>query len=362
MLTAVVVSASLMFMTDCAGGCTAHRSIEFSARLTYQSASREEHIAREPITVDSSISVRNGTALRLLEPKLAAPFLGHHVQADNNYTNSRVLLVSPDKNGDPGLHSPGKDEMQGPEAQNKFSVNSRSKLVASILNSISDGRHLLVPEQLTALGSDYNFTLPCPGVYKPTDEVMQSYWVKPLLQLLSNATARLVTLVVANRAYEDILLNWLISATVTTSPPIRNIVVVAMDEGLHYLLQYRGIPSIYAAATSLFVCKHKFHRYFEIVMMTRLLFMRLINRLGFDCAMYDIDAIILRNPESLYDAHPTDIVGSRGALPKLLLKKWNVTICIGAVLIRSNKRTGNISMWITANSMSCIIVHEGFSC
>lgn len=115
-----------------------------------------------------------------------------------------------------------------------------------------------------------------------------------------------------------------------------------MDEGLYTLLNYRGIPSIYAAAESLFIHKHKFHRYFEVVMMTRLLFMRLINRLGFDCAMYDIDAIILRNLESLYDAHSTDIVGSRGALPKLLLKKWNVTICIGAVFIRSNKRTGII--------------------
>jgi len=36
--------------------------------------------------------------------------------------------------------------------------------------------------------------------------------------------------------------------------------------------------------------------------------MRLINRLGFDCAMYDIDAVILKNPQPLYDKHKSDIV------------------------------------------------------
>ena len=69
--------------------------------------------------------------------------------------------------------------------------------------------------------------------------------------------------------------------------------------------------------------------------------MRIINRLGYDCAMYDIDAIILRNPQPLYDMWDgVDIVGSRRELPKELWRRWGVAICIGAVFIRSNTRTG----------------------
>ena len=57
--------------------------------------------------------------------------------------------------------------------------------------------------------------------------------------------------------------------------------------------------------------------------MIRLAFMRLINRLEFDCAMYDIDAVILKNPQPLYDKHKSDIVGSRGELPRQLMRKYN---------------------------------------
>jgi len=54
-----------------------------------------------------------------------------------------------------------------------------------------------------------------------------------------------VTLVLANHAYQDILLNWLISATIVAKPPIENILVVALDRQLYSLLQMREVPSIY---------------------------------------------------------------------------------------------------------------------
>ena len=165
----------------------------------------------------------------------------------------------------------------------------------------------------------------------------------PLLNFLSTVESKTVTLVVANKAYEEILLNWLISATIVARPhPIENIIVVCLDEGLWKELNVRDIPSIYVPYSSVLNKKHKFHRYFEMIMMIRLGFMRLINRLGYDVAMYDIDAIILKNPQLLYDKYPTDIVGSRGALPKKLMRMWHVTICIGAVFIRSNDKTGEI--------------------
>ena len=200
---------------------------------------------------------------------------------------------------------------------------------------------------LTARARDFHFSLPCPrNVYKPVSEVMQAEWVHPLLTILDRFSKRSkqVTLVLANHAYQDVLLNWLISAVVVAKPPIENILVVALDKPLYELLQKRQVPSIFVPSSSILNMKHRFSRYFETIMMIRLGFMRLINRLGFDCAMYDIDAVILKNPQPLYEKDKSDIIGSRGELPKQLMRKWKVTICIGAVFIRSNTRTGRYTL------------------
>ena len=200
---------------------------------------------------------------------------------------------------------------------------------------------------LTARAKDFHFSLPCPrNVYKPVSEVMQAEWVHPLLKILNRFSKRSkqVTLVLANHAYQDVLLNWLISAVVVAKPPIKNILVVALDKQLYELLQKRQVPSIFVPSFSILSTKHSFSRNFETVMMIRLGFMRLINRLGFDCAMYDIDAVILKNPQPLYEKDKSDIIGSRGGFPKQLMTKWQVTICIGAVFIRSNTRTGRYTL------------------
>ena len=80
---------------------------------------------------------------------------------------------------------------------------------------------------------------------------------------------------------------------------------------------------------------------FERVMMLRLSLMRIISHFGFNVAMIDTDAIMLRNPEPLFDAQEgMDIVGSMGTIPKDLMDEWPMTICIGVVLIRSSEKTG----------------------
>jgi hypothetical protein len=188
--------------------------------------------------------------------------------------------------------------------------------------------------------SSVQFHMPCAKVYKSVPELVMAPWMKPLLSILSSFEGKQVTLVIANNAYRDVLLNWLISAKIVSQPPIENILVVSLDGGLYRLLQSRDIPSILALFSTVLNGKHRFRRFFELIMMMRLAFMRLINRLGYDCAMYDIDAIILKNPQPLYDKWgDRDIVGSRGELPRELWRRWGVTICIGAVFIRSNSRT-----------------------
>ena len=198
-----------------------------------------------------------------------------------------------------------------------------------------------IKPELMERASDVKFHMPCPKVYQPVANIVMSPWMKPLLRVLSSFEGKQVTLVIANNAYRDVLLNWLISAKIISKPPIQNVLVVALDSTLYRLLQSKDIPSILAPFSTVLNRKHRFRRFFELIMMMRLGFMRLINRLGYDCAMYDIDAIILKNPQPLYDKWGgVDIVGSRGELPRQLWRRWGVAICIGAVFIRSNTRTG----------------------
>ena len=206
--------------------------------------------------------------------------------------------------------------------------------------SLLHGGSYIKPE-LMKRSTNIQFHMPCPSVYRSINEIVTAIWMKPLLRILSTFQGNQVTLVIANDAYRDVLLNWLISALIMSHPPIDNILVVCLDNKLYNLLQSRVIPSILAPFSSVLNTKHHSRRYFELIMMMRLGFMCIINQLGYDCAMYDIDAIILKNPQPLYEKWDSmDIVGSRGELPRELWRRWGVSICIGAVFIRSNARTG----------------------
>ena len=207
---------------------------------------------------------------------------------------------------------------------------------------LTQHKNSIIKPSLRARAINTSFKMPCRKVYKSPHDILLAPWMKPLLKILNSVEGRQVTLVIANSLYKDVLLNWLISA-ITCKPSIENIVVVCLDRKLHQILIARDIPSILAPFSSLLNINYKFRRFFDFIMMMRLGFMRIINRLGYDCAMYDIDAIILKNPQTLYNKYnDTGIIGSRGSLPKSLMKKWKVTICIGAVFIRSNDNTGRV--------------------
>ena len=237
------------------------------------------------------------------------------------------------------------DEDDSDEEINLAFENNIDKEKETNVHSNATQNHPLlgsIKPELIERASNVQFHMPCPKVYHAVTELVVALWMKPLLRVLSSFEGKQVTLVIANNAYRDVLVNWLISARIVSRPPIDNILVVCLDHTLYRLLQSRDIPSILAPFSTVLNSKYRFRRFFELIMMMRLGFMRLINRLGYDCAMYDIDAIILKNPQPLYDNHwrDRDIVGSRGELPRALWRKWGVAICIGVVFIRSNPRTG----------------------
>ena len=188
------------------------------------------------------------------------------------------------------------------------------------------------------------FTFPHPQVFKPVSTVLSSSWVRQLkLYLLSITPARQVTITVASYDFAANLLNWLISAQVITSPPLENILVVSFDEPLHRMLIHRKISSLFVPYASVLRNPHSLgvHK----VWMTRMAVLRLISHWGFHVVQFDTDAIILRNPQPLFDRFPNfDIVGSRAKLPFELGKgQWGFTVCMGAILFRSTARTGRSS-------------------
>ena len=173
-----------------------------------------------------------------------------------------------------------------------------------------------------------------------TETVLQLQWVRDLQLFL--ATVQLespVAIVASNAEYTDQLLNWLISALVKVDKPLKNVLVVATNASLHQLLQMRGIASVHIVPH----CIAHVERAGKLtqVEIPRVTVMRILNYWGYDVVNYDADAIIIKNPQPLYDRYKqSDIIGTAGKLPTRVYENWGVTICLGVVMTRATYPTG----------------------
>ncbi len=264
---------------------------------------------------------------------------------------SQVILRHERTKTDKGVNSTKRQEVVVRRSRQNQNI-SLITIIAQGLPETTKKPSTVQLEHLTLLSQRFNSSLPCSRVYKPVRDVMEAQWITALIEFLSRCESKEVTVVIANTAYKEVLLNWLIAAELVAKPPIQNILVVALDSRLHDMLEDRGLDSIWVPFSSILSKSYRYKRYFEFIMMVRLGMMRIVNYFGYDCAMYDIDAIVLKSPQKLYSRYKTDIVSSRGSLPKELMRKWHVTMCIGAVFIRSNPRTGKFSYSLLFN-VSC---------
>lgn len=182
--------------------------------------------------------------------------------------------------------------------------------------------------------------IPQSRAIRPLKDVLKNDWITVLKDLVDSIPRdRALSLVTSNMAYIDVLLNWLISATVRCHISVETIVVISLDENLHALLIKKKINSVYIPPDSLLDPDARFCVEFERVMMIRLTILRLLSHWGVDVVNYDTDAILLQDPHSLYSLHKgSDIVGSVGVIPDNLYQEWGITICIGVVLFRSSSR------------------------
>lgn len=188
-----------------------------------------------------------------------------------------------------------------------------------------------------------NFSFPQPRVMRSLDEIKSSKWVHHLRQYLRSLKkpVKQIYLLTSNIKYVDVLLNWLISAVLRSKIPMEHILILSMDDNVHMLLKMRNFSSVLIKPSFLFPQNITFAKPFEMVMMLRLTVMRIINHFGFNVVMYDTDAIMLKDPQSVFDSlHDQDMIGTLGTIPDDLFAEWGVTICIGVVMVKSSMRMG----------------------
>ena len=193
------------------------------------------------------------------------------------------------------------------------------------------------------------FSLPVPFATLPLEQILHTEWLQALKDFLHTLKpdSGPVTIVSSDYKYSEVLLNWLISALVRVDRPLSNVLVLSLDSSLQALLQRRGFACIHVPPESLvrpaLIAKLKYHVAFTQVHILRLTVMRFINHWGFDAANYDTDAIIMKNPEPLYyhQHKSSDFIGSYGHFPQEMQREWGIAVCIGVMMIKSSKQTGN---------------------
>ena len=185
------------------------------------------------------------------------------------------------------------------------------------------------------------FHFPQPRYSKSTRDLLQSRWVINLQAYLKTVDGKQVSVVTSSIEHTDILFNWLISAHLVAYPPLKNILVLTLDKSLHDLAESHGFSSLYVSPEMVIDPKAEVKRVFSQVHIVRLAVVRLMNHYGFDVVNYDCDAILLKNPQTIFDSHKdADLIGTFGKGPNQLFVRWGVTLNTGVMLLRSSAKLG----------------------
>ena len=172
-------------------------------------------------------------------------------------------------------------------------------------------------------------------------ELLGSQWVRDLQSFLRSVRGRQVSLVTASVEHLDVLLNWLISANLIASPPLQNVLVLTLDKSVFDLTSQREIPTLFVNEKMVISPSANVTRRFSQVHVVRLSILRLVNHYGYSVVNYDCDAILLKNPQPIFDGHKdADLIGTFGKGPGQLYVKWGITLNTGVMLLRSNSKIG----------------------
>ena len=181
-------------------------------------------------------------------------------------------------------------------------------------------------------------------ILRDNRQMAETPWIIELANIMSKINEKTIFAITVNQGYKDSLLNWLISAVFKGGLSLDRILVISLDQGIQEFLQGHGIACIYVPVKSLFnsLVSHYWIEEYGLVMFTRISVVRLLNHWGYSVVIIDTDALVLHDPQPLFDKYPSSsIVASSGTQPRTLYDVWNTTACNGLILLRSNQEIGN---------------------
>ena len=166
-------------------------------------------------------------------------------------------------------------------------------------------------------------------------------WVRDLYDEVKQLTGRQVTLLVSDRKYLDVLVNWLAHSILYASQPVDSILIIALDTFTYTVLRHKGFHSVYVQPHAVVNSKPTGNT-LAYIWITRLTVIRLLNYWKYNVFVIDSDAVMMRNIQPVLDRFSTsDIITSGGYFPSKLRYKWNApTMCMGAILFKSSPATG----------------------
>ena len=174
-------------------------------------------------------------------------------------------------------------------------------------------------------------------------QMAETPWIIDLAEIMSKTNEKTLFVITVNQGYRDTFLNWLITAVFKGGISLDRILVISLDQSIQEFLQGHGVACIYVPVKSLFhsLVSHYWIDEYGLVMFTRISVVRLLNHWGYSVVMIDTDALVLHDPQPLFDTYPSSsIVASSGTQPRTLYSVWNTTACNGLILLRSNLQMG----------------------
>jgi hypothetical protein len=188
--------------------------------------------------------------------------------------------------------------------------------------------------------------MPYPKYTKSPEDLQRQEWVHRLhdyLLTLNKSVSPQVNMVFSDYNHKELALNWIVAALKLT-PPLHNILVMSLDDSLCQFVRSKELSVTCIESPVKYVINTKNENTWASGIKVRLVALRLINYWGYDVASYDSDAVLLKNPQVLYDERPNvHLFSSCATFPPEVATKWGFTLCGGTMTFRASPATEE--MW-----------------
>ena len=196
------------------------------------------------------------------------------------------------------------------------------------------------PDKVCESSASYDHLSVIPEYTRPI--ARDTEWVCNLYRVVKQFKERQVTLLVCNKNYLDVLVNWLAHSVLYALHPVDSILIIAFDSYTYHVLHSKGFHSVHISLQALSNLTTKTKDSVSNIWITRLTVTRLLNHWNYSVLVFDSDAIMIKNIQPLLDKFSnSDIVASAGSFPHDLNEKWKApTICMGVILMKCSPATG----------------------